>query len=500
MWLKSHVAGTANGNTFSAVERPGELGFEEKIAWVDAHISQLRRVGEAVLNREDPAKIAWALPKDPYQFIAACAELVQALDEGPGFKTRLPLTFDGTCSGLQHMCGMMRAEEGRFVNLTPNEEFDDFYRRVTFGVAQLLRPVMYDVEFNRLRRDETVCEKKRKCKECTGHCGLPLVALDHDIVSGEDRAWPEREIFSAHPFEWLMADQLDRSIGKPTGMTYFYGARAGGFTQKKDGRWVPYGMTKSIYDILKERLEKERKQLPPEDRIRHEPLDYDIADGDDIDGLAHLSSDALWEKCRDKPPAPYGARELATAAYNVIGKMVPRAKALRDCLAQLARLCSKNHEYLVWTTPLGLPIINWYHQGEIKRISLPLLGRRKQVKFATGYTDEIDEHKAADSATANFVHSVDAAHLQLVAIAAANEGIDLVTAHDCFGCIAPRARRLNEILRERYIHLHDEHNSLLDGLLSSVRKIIPPSVKMPPVPDIGDLNIEQVADSFHAWK
>ena len=68
------------------------------------------------------------LPKDdePIQFVAACVELVQAWDN-PKFVTRLPLTFDASCSGLQHLCAMTRDEEGgRYVNLIPSEETDDF--------------------------------------------------------------------------------------------------------------------------------------------------------------------------------------------------------------------------------------------------------------------------------------------------------------------------------------------------------------------------------------
>lgn len=503
-WLKIHVAKTANGNSWSPVNRPSELGEEERIAWVDDEYNStvIRRVGEAVLNREDPATIAWALPKDPYQFVAACAELVQALDKGPSFCTRLPLTFDGTCSGLQHMCGMMRAEEGRFVNLTPNEESDDFYRRVTFGVAKFLAPVMYDVRYRNVRLGFEYNERKREWEPIVE---APLVALDYDIVSGDDGwvrnkglkfqtewecdevplvdldydiacaddrfdfapleepegeesqthrqppecDWQMRPMFSEHPFRWLMDRPDARDLGKPTGMTYFYGARPGGFTRAKDGSRYPYGMTKQIIDALG-------------------PV--------------------------------YGAVELAKAAYNVIEDKVPRAKALRDWLEDLALLCSKHRQYLKWTTPLGLPVINWYHRKKVKRISLYLRGKRKQPSFATGYKNEIWKQKAADSATANFVHSVDAAHLQLIALAAANEGTNLVTVHDCFGCIAPRAGRLKKIIPEQFIHLHSEHNNLVDGVLSTTRKQLPPATKIPPMPDIGDLDIEKVAASFHAWK
>ena len=93
----------------------------------------LRKIGDAVLHRGDLARLAWVLRddknkylKEKYQFLAACCELAQALEKGPDFITRLPLTFDATCSGLQHLCGLTRAIEGLYVNLIPGEEPDDF--------------------------------------------------------------------------------------------------------------------------------------------------------------------------------------------------------------------------------------------------------------------------------------------------------------------------------------------------------------------------------------
>ena len=87
-----------------------------------------------MLDGDDPATLDWASPKEEcIQFIAACVELVQAWDN-PEYETRLPLTFDASCSGLQHLCAMTRDEEGgRYVNLIPSEETDDF--NVAYQVA-----------------------------------------------------------------------------------------------------------------------------------------------------------------------------------------------------------------------------------------------------------------------------------------------------------------------------------------------------------------------------
>lgn len=96
------MAGTANGNDWSTIKKPGALGFYDRIKWTDANLAKLCDIGRSVIRRDDPATIAWALAKvkDRYQFLAACVELAQAIDKGPTFETRLPLMFDGSCSGL----------------------------------------------------------------------------------------------------------------------------------------------------------------------------------------------------------------------------------------------------------------------------------------------------------------------------------------------------------------------------------------------------------------
>ena len=148
------------------------------------------------------------LPSDaPYQFAAACVELVQALEAGPDYITRLPLTFDGSCSGLQHLCAMTRAEEGRYVNLVAAEEADDFYARVATKVRET--------------------------------CG--------DIMRGDD----------------------DRALVKKPAMSYFYGSRPGGFVKNRNGRFAPYGMTKQIVECSRRaQTIHERRQTPSSRNLR----------------------------------------------------------------------------------------------------------------------------------------------------------------------------------------------------------------------------------------
>jgi DNA-directed RNA polymerase len=394
-YLKAHVAARADGNKWSPVEKPSKFDLAGRVAWTDANLETLRSIGEAVLRGDDPATLAWALPKEPYQFLAASVELVQALEAGPNFITRLPLTFDASCSGLQHLCAMTRADEGRYVNLVAADEPDDFYARVAFATY---------------------------------------------------RANPE--------IQELMKGPFNRAIVKQSAMSYFYGSRPGGFTKQwhkgKNGKWRkwrPYGMTKQV-------------------------------------------ADALGSK--------RGAKELAHAIHGAIEGMMPKAAAVLDYLRELAGICAEHELPLRWDTPFGLPVINDYHDPETERLAVLVNGRRRDVTLTVGDKEGIAKDRAEDAVTANFIHSADACHLQMVALAAADEKIPMVSVHDCFGCLATDAKRLNEIIREQFVSLHKRHN-WLTGVLVSARRDLRTNAGLPTPPPLGDLDIDRVVKSFHAF-
>jgi DNA-directed RNA polymerase, mitochondrial len=176
--------------------------------------------------------------------------------------------------------------------------------------------------------------------------------------------------------------------------------------------------------------------------------------------------------------------------------MLQRPKGVRDWLEQLAREAAKKGKPLRWVTPLGLAVINIYQPAKVKNLSVVVNGRKRTVKLAVGDKNGIDRKKAANAVTANFVHSVDAAHLQLVALAAAKDRIEMVSVHDCFATIAPDAARLNDIIRDQFIELHKRHNWLSNIWVSAKRD----GIKLPPFSNIGILDLEQVRKSFFAYR
>jgi DNA-dependent RNA polymerase len=116
-WLKVH---TANVGDF---EKISKRSFDERVAWVDQHVND----------------VSWKEADKPFLFLAARDELNKALAEGPNFITTLPVAFDGSCNGLQHLAAMSRAEkEGALVNLVPSDQPQDIYQTVVSRVRTQL--------------------------------------------------------------------------------------------------------------------------------------------------------------------------------------------------------------------------------------------------------------------------------------------------------------------------------------------------------------------------
>jgi len=250
---------------------------------------------------------------------------------------------------------------------------------------------------------------------------------------------------------------FDREIIKRPAMTYGYGSRAGGWDigpkNKRRKKPKAKGMTEQVVDVLKER------------------------------GMSTK-----------------GAHQFAKAIYDATEELMPAAKAVRDFVEKIASICAKYNVPLRWTTRLGFPVVNAYYDADIETYSVKIGDHRRRTNVITGEKDEVKRARSRNSATANFTHSVDACHLQMVALAARQANIPLATIHDCFGTLAPHVRQLNEILLEQLYKLHS-HN-LLNELLESAKHDLPKSARdeLPELPKFGTLDMEGVLKSIRAFK
>jgi DNA-directed RNA polymerase len=135
-WLEIHAANCGPG----AVDKKP---WADRLRWAKEHTDVIERVAADPQGSFD----LWRDADKPFAFVAACRELSRARKDPAGFVTHLPIGFDGTCNGIQHLALLSRDEEAaRLVNLIDSDAPQDIYLAVMWHVRKLL-----DGEDHRLR-------------------------------------------------------------------------------------------------------------------------------------------------------------------------------------------------------------------------------------------------------------------------------------------------------------------------------------------------------------
>ena len=150
------------------------------------------------------------------------------------------------------------------------------------------------------------------------------------------------------------------------------------------------------------------------------------------------------------------------------------------------------HADIRWTTPLGWPVVQPYRSLRSVQVKT-ILGT---VSVAAPDGDmPADKRKQVAGAPPNFVHSLDATHAQMVALACEERGIALGLVHDSFWTHAATAGELHEVLRAKFAALHCE--PLLERLRAEwVERY---GVDLDPIPAPGGWDVREVLDSTYSF-
>ncbi|WP_295789394.1 DNA-directed RNA polymerase [uncultured Veillonella sp.] len=143
-----------------------KIGYKAQCEWIDENSEHILRSAEEPL-----AYTWWEQADEPLQFLAFCLEWKRYIDYRKkypsiiGFTCRIPIAFDGTCSGLQHYSAMLQDPiGGNAVNLTcGNKKPNDIYQEVADGVIKLVQ----DDLVNGTADEPFKVDKRYKTKEDT---------------------------------------------------------------------------------------------------------------------------------------------------------------------------------------------------------------------------------------------------------------------------------------------------------------------------------------------
>jgi DNA-directed RNA polymerase, mitochondrial len=186
-WLKVHVA---NSGDFEGADfiRVSKRPFAERTRWVDDNIEKIKATADAWLK-----ELWWTKADKPFQFLAACFELSSALAQGPTFVSRLPISFDGSCSGLQHLSAMTRDEEtAKLVNLTPSAAPQDIYETVA------------EIVHRRVEKDLEYPDQDAPVAQMWLDYGITRKVVKRNVMT-----------YSYGSNDWGMAEQLREDLMRP---------------------------------------------------------------------------------------------------------------------------------------------------------------------------------------------------------------------------------------------------------------------------------------------
>lgn len=187
------------------------------------------------------------------------------------------------------------------------------------------------------------------------------------------------------------------------------------------------------------------------------------------------------------------ARYMGDRIWEAVGRVVVKAAEAMQWLQDVAGVVSSQGLPVRWTTPTGLVVQQDYRQKKGLQIKLTFGGKVLRPVVSRHMAD-LDKRRQKNGIAPNFVHSLDAAHLMLTIQAAGERGLrSFSVIHDSYGTHAGKAGVLAEVLREQFIAMYTP--DLLEKFRDEIRGQLPPGQTLPPVPERGSLDLNQVQDS-----
>lgn len=415
-----------------------KLPFAGRVAWIEEHEEQIKA------SAADPLSYTWwsevAKNDYPMEFLSFCLEWTRLCaykeEQGTaaGFVTGLPIAFDGTCSGLQHFSGLLRDEiGGAAVNLLPSDNVQDIYSIVADKVNTVLLKDAQSGTENGYKYD-------KQGNVVNDQEGKPRIVYGTKILS---QNW-----VSFNRLKYSQ-DGITRKVCKRSVMTLAYGSKLYGFKENL------------MSDIIRPFV------------------------------LEHPDENPFVSPIQ-------AATYMARLIWEAVGTTVVKAVEGMAWLQKVAELICKEGHVVTWNTPNGLPVQQNYVclTQEVVRMRF----NKARVRFYTQVEEEggkVDTRRQAQGISPNFIHSMDAAHLQRVVNAGHSKGnANFMMIHDSFGTDAAHAGQLFKTIREEFVELYKDQNYLQD-FLEQVSYLINDDDmdKIPKIPSFGTLDLEEVKKS-----
>ena len=187
---------------------------------------------------------------------------------------------------------------------------------------------------------------------------------------------------------------------------------------------------------------------------------------------------------------------MAKLIWDSVKTTVIKAVEGMEWLQKVADLICNDNHVVTWNTPNGFPVQQNYMK--MKQETIQLRFNKARVRFYNQReTDDVDNRAQRNGIAPNFIHSMDACHLQRVVNAMKQLGDDnFMMIHDSFGTDCAHAGLLYKVIRQEFVNLYKDQNHLAN-FLESVKYLIGDDKlsKVPKIPTFGNLDLDLVTQS-----
>lgn len=243
--------------------------------------------------------------------------------------------------------------------------------------------------------------------------------------------------------------------------------------------WLNYGVTRKVTKRSVMTLAYGSKEFGFRDQILE-------------DTIKPHKDEGIWTDENANQSAGY----MAKLIWNAVRKVVVKAVEGMEWLQKVARLVCKNENVVQWTTPMGLLVQQTYLTHKVKCYKLRFA--QTQKRFYVPYTlGDVDARKQANAIAPNFIHSMDASHLQFTVSTAVDQGVDhFAMIHDSYGTTVAQAGQLFSIVRECFVKMYTDHDVLAE-FADEVSHLV--NEELPELPSKGTFDINEVKNSPYAF-
>ena len=341
----------------------------------------------------------WLSAEDPWQCLAACVEVRNALEspDPEKFVSSLPVHQDGTCNGLQHYAALGGDTWGaKQVNLEPGDRPADIYSAVAKLVIESMEKDKADGHEFPAILEGKVTRKTVKQTVMTNVYGVTFIGAREQIrkqLIAADKNLPNTDKINPGTLATYIATKVFTALS-----SMFRGAH-------------------DIQFWLGECAQRISTCITPEQ-------------------LSRLGQE--WPKIvADSVKGGSKAQDLR------VSRLIPPA------LDDLVQFKSS----VIWTTPLLMPVVQPYRTSKSKSVKTNM----QQVALSEPHrSDPVSKRKQLQGFPPNFIHSLDATHMLLSALKCDELGLSFAAVHGSFWTHASDVNKMNGVLRDAFVRVHTE--------------------------------------------